>query len=112
MISRAANLAADKGILVFCSAGNEGSGDWEKITFPSDAGGIFTVGAIDKDKKKSGFSSVGFTADGRVKPDAVALGTSSCVIGPNGMSGMRMGPLLPRLSLLGWEFAFGNHCPG
>ena len=35
-------------------------------------------------KKKSGFSSVGFTADGRVKPDAVALGTSSCVIGPNG----------------------------
>lgn len=84
MISRAANLAADKGILVFCSAGNEGSGDWEKITFPSDAGGIFTVGAIDEDKKKSGFSSVGFTADGRVKPDAVALGTSSCVIGPDG----------------------------
>ena len=35
-------------------------------------------------EKKSGFSSVGFTADGRVKPDAVALGTSSCVIGPNG----------------------------
>ena len=84
MISQAAHLAADKGILVFCSAGNEGNGDWEKITFPSDAAGIFTVGAIDEDKKKSGFSSVGFTTDGRVKPDAVALGTSSCVIGPNG----------------------------
>ncbi|MBX9111799.1 S8 family peptidase [Parabacteroides johnsonii] len=84
MISQAAHLAADKGILVFCSAGNEGNGDWEKITFPSDAAGIFTVGAIDEDKKKSGFSSIGFTIDGRVKPDAVALGTSSCVIGPNG----------------------------
>ena len=84
MISRAAGMAADKGILVFCSAGNEGNGGWEKITFPSDAAGIFTVGAIDEDKKKSGFSSVGFTADGRVKPDAVALGSSSCVIGPGG----------------------------
>ena len=84
MISRAASLAADRGILVFCSAGNEGNGDWEKITFPSDAAGIFTVGAIDEDKKKSSFSSVGFTADSRVKPDAVALGTGSCVIGPNG----------------------------
>lgn len=84
MISRAASLAAGKGILVFCSAGNEGNGDWEKITFPSDAAGIFTVGAIDEDKKRSNFSSVGFTADSRIKPDAVALGTGSCVIGPNG----------------------------
>ena len=64
MISQAAHLAADKGILVFCSAGNEGNGDWEKITFPSDAAGIFTVGAIDEDKKKSGFSSIGFILTG------------------------------------------------
>lgn len=84
MISRTADLAAGKGLLIFCSAGNEGNGGWEKITFPADAAGIFTVGAIDEEKKKSGFSSVGFTADGRVKPDAVALGTNSCVIGPEG----------------------------
>ena len=84
MISRAADLAAGKGMLVFCSAGNEGNGDWKKITFPSDAADIFTVGAITEDKKKSVFSSVGFTADGRVKPDAVALGTGSCVIDPSG----------------------------
>lgn len=83
-ISRAATLAAHKGILVFCSAGNEGSGFWEKITFPSDAEDVFTVGAITEDKEKSSFSSIGFTADGRVKPDAVALGTGSCVIDPSG----------------------------
>lgn len=84
MISRAANLAARKGMLVFCSAGNEGNGDWEKITFPSDADRIFTVGAIDVDRVRSNFSSLGFTADGRVKPDAVALGSGCCVIEPSG----------------------------
>lgn len=84
LISRSANMAAQKGILLFCSAGNEGNGNWEKITFPSDADGIFTVGAITDGKEKSTFSSVGFTADGRVKPDAVALGSGSCVIDPSG----------------------------
>ena len=112
MISQAAHLAADKGILVFCSAGNEGNGDWEKITFPSDAAGIFTVGAIDEDKKKSGFSSIGFTIDGRVKPDAVALGTSSCVIGPNGSVRYANGTSFATPILAGWEFASGNHCLG
>ena len=53
MISRAANLAADKGILVFCSAGNEGSGDWGKDHLPIGRRRIFTVGAIDEDKKKA-----------------------------------------------------------
>lgn len=80
LISRVAQIASEKGILLFSSAGNEGNGAWEKITFPSDAPGVLTVGAITSDKKKSTFSSVGFTADYRVKPDVVALGTGSCVI--------------------------------
>ena len=84
LISRAANRAASKGMLVFCSAGNEGNGEWEKITFPSDADQVFTVGAICEDKTRSNFSSLGFTADGRVKPDAVALGSGSCVVDPSG----------------------------
>lgn len=84
LISRAANMAADKGLLMVCSAGNEGNGVWGKITFPSDAPDVLTVGAITSDKKKSLFSSTGFTADYRVKPDVVALGTSSCVIDPTG----------------------------
>lgn len=84
LITRAAHLAANKGILMFCSAGNEGSGSWGKITFPSDASDVLTVGAITENKKKSSFSSVGFTADYRVKPDVVALGTGCCVIDPSG----------------------------
>ncbi len=83
-ISRAANMAASKGILVFCSAGNEGNGDWEKITFPADAEEVYTVGSVDEKKKRSNFSSVGLTSDGRIKPDGMALGTNSCVIDPTG----------------------------
>lgn len=84
LISRVARIASEKGILLFCSAGNEGNGSWGKITFPSDANGILTVGSITSEKKKSIFSSIGFTSDYRVKPDMVALGTGSCVIDPTG----------------------------
>lgn len=84
LVTRAAHVAANKGILMFCSAGNEGAGRWGKITFPSDASDVLTVGAIMENKKKSSFSSVGFTADYRVKPDVVALGTGCCVIDPDG----------------------------
>ncbi|MDR3194412.1 MAG: S8 family serine peptidase [Tannerella sp.] len=83
-ITRVAQTAADKGMLIFCSAGNEGGHDWEKITFPSDARDILTVGSIDDDEQLSSFSSKGFTADYRVKPDVVALGSGVCVIDATG----------------------------
>lgn len=107
-ISRAAHLASTKGILVFSSAGNEDGGSWKKITFPADASGILTVGAIMEDKEKSGFSSVGFTADGRVKPDLVALGTSSCVVDASGNIRFANGtsfatPILAGLGICLWQ---------
>ncbi|MCC8155459.1 MAG: S8 family serine peptidase [Tannerellaceae bacterium] len=83
-ISQAAKLASEKGILVFCSAGNEGNSHWGKITFPSDASDIVTVGAITSTGSKSMFSSTGFTADYRVKPDVVALGTACTVVDQRG----------------------------
>ena len=76
--------AAEKGILLFCSAGNEGSKEWGKITFPSDAVDVLTVGAITSDNERSNFSSTGFTADLRVKPDVVALGSGVTVISAGG----------------------------
>jgi subtilisin family serine protease len=83
-ITRVAQMAADKGMLVFCSAGNEGRHAWEKITFPADAPDVLTVGAIADDEQLSAFSSKGFTADFRVKPDVVALGSGVCVIDADG----------------------------
>jgi subtilisin family serine protease len=83
-ISRAARKAARKGLLLFVSAGNEGNGSWEKLTFPADVQHIVTVGSITASRTKSVFSSVGFTADNRVKPDVVALGTNCTVIDGSG----------------------------
>lgn len=108
LISRAAQLAAEKGILLFSSAGNEGSGTWGKITFPGDAPDILTVGAVDDQKRKSSFSSVGFTADYRVKPDVVALGTGCCVIDPSGNVHYANGtsfatPILAGLGVCLWQ---------
>ncbi|MDD2436791.1 MAG: S8 family serine peptidase [Massilibacteroides sp.] len=108
LISRVACLASEKGLLLFCSAGNEGNGRWEKITFPSDAPGILTVGSVTPDKKRSVFSSVGFTSDYRVKPDMVALGTGSCVIDPSGNIRYANGtsfatPILAGLGVCLWQ---------
>lgn len=76
IISKGAAIAAKKGILVVTSAGNEGTGAWKTITAPADADGILTVGAITNNFSKSSFSSVGPTADGRIKPEVTTLGSS------------------------------------
>ena len=83
-VTQVAEIAAEKGMLLFCSAGNEGNLKWEKITFPSDASNILAVGSITTDYERSSFSSTGFTADFRVKPDVVALGSGTAVIGSDG----------------------------
>ena len=78
LVSRAANMAAAKGILVCNSAGNEGNDkQWLKIITPADADSILTVGGIEPDLidfKRINFSSYGPTADGRMKPNVVAFG--------------------------------------
>jgi subtilisin family serine protease len=84
LMSRAARMAAEKGILLLNAAGNEGNKDWQKITVPSDADKILTVGAIQLDRSPSPFTSQGPTVDGRTKPDVVALGTSTATINGNG----------------------------
>ena len=84
LMSREAAKAADKGIVVVCSAGNSGSGSWKKITPPGDAENVITVGAVNKYGVLAPFSSVGNTADGRVQPDVVAVGLGSDVMGTDG----------------------------
>ncbi len=79
-----AKIASEKGMLIVCSAGNEGNGEWEKITFPADAEDVISVGGITHEKERSSFSSVGITSDFRIKPDVVTLGTGVCVISSSG----------------------------
>jgi hypothetical protein len=74
-ISKAAQMAAERGILLTVSAGNSGNSNSPFIGAPADAPEIITVGATDTHFEKTDFSSVGPTADGRLKPELVAPGT-------------------------------------
>jgi len=74
LISRAAQIATEKGILVFNSAGNYANKAWGKIGFPADAKDVMAVGAVNIEGKYAPFSSVGYTADARIKPNVVAVG--------------------------------------
>ena len=79
LVAKAANIASQKGMIVVVSAGNEGNGSWKYITSPGDAKDILTVGSVTSGYNKSSFSSVGPTADGRIKPDVCAMGTSASI---------------------------------
>lgn len=83
-ITIAADLAAKKGMLMVNSAGNEGSNSWRYITAPADGDSVLTIGAVDEDGLYAYFSSTGPTADGRIKPDVVALGYNTTVAYPGG----------------------------
>lgn len=83
-ISRAADMAAAKGILVVSSAGNEGNSSWVYITPPADADSVLTVGAVDASGRPATFSGYGPAADGVIKPDVVGMGVAARLIGPNG----------------------------
>ena len=77
-IARAATKAARVfNMVVVVSAGNEGENSWKYITTPADADSILSVGSLAINGSKAPTSSIGPTADGRIKPDVSARG--SCV---------------------------------
>jgi len=84
IITRAADFAAATGILVVNSAGNEGSRSWGRILMPADGDSVLTVGAVSRTEVIATFSSRGPTADGRIKPDVMAMGVGTVIFNPNG----------------------------
>jgi len=74
-VTRAANIAARKGMLVVCAAGNDGNGKWHYIDAPADADSALSVGGINPATGyHTGFSSFGPTSDKRMKPNVSAYG--------------------------------------
>ena len=82
--SRGAAIAATKGMIICNSAGNSGQEAWTYLGVPADAAGIIAVGAVQHDGQLAPFSSLGPTADGRIKPDLVAPGDMVVVAGSEG----------------------------
>jgi len=81
IITRAADIAASRGIIVVNSAGNSGVNG---ISAPADGDSVIAVGAVNACEEVTGFSSRGFRIDGRVKPDVVALGGNVFGLRTNG----------------------------
>lgn len=95
IITRAADLAAKKGIVVVTSAGNEAqthAGDQNTLNAPADGDSVITVGAVYITGRRAEFSSYGPTADGRTKPDVMADGVSDYL--PSGQPGNVSGYVL------------------
>jgi subtilisin family serine protease len=80
-VSKGAEMAANKGMIVTNSAGNEGSSEWHYIIFPADADSVCTVGAISVDSSIASFSSYGYP--GKIKPDIVSVGLNTTIWGTN-----------------------------
>lgn len=91
VITKAANTAASKGIVVVVSAGNDGTTSWQYISAPADSPDVLTVGAVDRNRNKASFSSIGPAADGRTKPDVCAMGQGSIVATEEGSIGSANG---------------------
>jgi serine protease AprX len=84
VITRMADLASKKGILVVSSAGNEGNSSWNFITAPADGDSVFTIGAVNNSGAIANFSSFGPTSNGRIKPDVVSVGQGTALISTSG----------------------------
>ncbi|MBQ3780779.1 MAG: S8 family serine peptidase, partial [Bacteroidaceae bacterium] len=84
LASRSASMMASKGMVLCNSAGNEGDNTWKLISVPADADDVLTVGALTPNGKNTDFSSLGNTADGRIKPDVMAMGQACTVLSTRG----------------------------
>lgn len=73
-ITIAADLAVGLGITVVNSAGNNGFHPTQNtLNAPADGDSVLTIGGVTSSGLISGFSSVGPTVDGRIKPDFMAM---------------------------------------
>lgn len=76
-ISKGANIAFSRGIMVVASAGNEGQTSEPHIGVPAEALNVLAIGAVKADETYALFSSIGPSFDGRIKPDIMAQGQAS-----------------------------------
>lgn len=84
IVAIGADIAASRGILVVNSAGNGGFVSLPANTLgsPADGDDVLAIGAVDAAGVRAGFSSVGPSSDGQIKPDVAALGVGVVAASP------------------------------
>jgi hypothetical protein len=111
-VTKGANIAASRGILVFASAGNEGNDPWKYIIAPSDGDNVIAVGAVNKDSIPAPFTSYGPAVDGDIKPNVSGVGWNTFLQRPEGILGYANGtsfssPVMAGIGASLWQ-AFPN----
>ncbi len=111
IISKAAQMAADRGMIIVVAAGNEGTNAWKIITAPADVKDVLAVANVTSTGVRASSSSIGPSADGRIKPDVAALGSGTSVITPSGLVSTTNGtsaaaPLITSLAAGLWQHDF------
>ncbi len=107
-VTRGANVAFSRGMLVFASAGNEGNNAWKHIIAPSDGDDVIAVGAVNRDSIPATFTSLGPASDGDVKPNVAALGWYTYLERSNGEPGYSNGtsfssPVMAGMAACLWQ---------
>jgi serine protease AprX len=107
-VTRGANIAASRGILVFSSAGNEGEKAWKYIIAPSDGVNVIGVGATFRFGHAAYFTSFGPASDGAIKPNIAAMGVDTWLQLSNGDLGPANGtsfssPVMAGMAACLWQ---------
>jgi subtilisin family serine protease len=108
LVTRAADMAARKGMLVVNSAGNSGNAPWKYITAPADGDSVLAVGAVDTNAVITVFSSYGPTYDLRIKPNTLAVGSRTVIYRTNDSTGIGSGtsfsaPIISGMAACLWQ---------
>jgi hypothetical protein len=106
-VTRAANIAARKGMLVVNAAGNEGADAWHYVGAPADADSVLSVGGVDPETGfHTSFSSYGPTTDKRMKPNVSAYG-HVVAVAPAGLTSTQgtsfASPLVAGFAACAWQ---------
>ncbi len=107
-ITKGANIAASRGMLIFTSAGNEGNDPWKYIIAPSDGDNVIGVGACNWAGYAANFTSYGPASDGDIKPNVSAVGYNTFLQLSNGTLGSASGtsfssPVMAGMAACLWQ---------
>ncbi len=110
-VSRGANVAFSKGIVVIASAGNSGGSTNPFVGVPAEATNVLAIGAVKADENYASFSSIGPSFDGRVKPDVMAQGQAAVVATTSGNVGIANGTSFSAPIMAGMIASFWSAIP-